>query len=182
MPADFPKDYCMPAGYQHTFTVTTLTATEMCMELIIPPTGTGIAEHVDKIKKAVKSCLTLTRKKQMSSGGKRNFNNCVILMAEYLDKLNTTSGEERLKWWAGLVWMALTFIEDAINACPQYTRIGNEAKKWDNLYKLMAELADKLCEMSPKADELGTYIYEKCAWALDGVSFKLPEREQELAA
>ena len=174
----FPADHYPISGVQHTRTVTALTIAQICLELFCPEPGTEIEKHMLAIQSSIKKCSSLTKKKRLSAGAMRDMDNCQITLAPYVEKLQCSNGVEKFLCWASLVWCALTFVEDAINTCPQYTGAA-ETPKWDKLKNLMEELTDSLRRVSSKSiDERGTYIYERCAWALEGVNFK-DEREVE---
>lgn len=165
------------SGIQHSRAVVALTITQMCMETFKPdPKDADLAAHMDKICKAVNACAGKTRKKRFSAGAKRDIDNCCITLSGFTEGIRNADKEKGLTRWCELNWCALTFIEDVLYTCPQYTD-GLERRKWKKLHSLMLELTASLQEIKPGFDEFGTYIYECCAWAMDGVVFKLPEYE-----
>lgn len=162
---------------QHTRTVVALTFVRMCLESFMPEPDSDVGKFMKKIDKAVRSCAVLTRKKRLSAGAKRDLQNCSIIAGNFVDQMNSATGCNKFIIWAAMNWMALTFVEDAIVICKNYTG-GIEAVKWQKLKELLTELTDTLLKLEDGIDERGTYMYEKCSWALDGIVFK-DERETE---
>lgn len=162
------------SGIQHTRAVVALTTAQICLELYKVKSDSEFAKYLSDIQKAIKSCSTETKKKKLSAGAERSLNNCSLTLAPYIEDQNIPS--DKLIWhWGSIVWCALTFIEDVLATCPQY--VDGHKRKWQNLHKLMDDLAGVLMEMEKdkheaSLDEAGTLIYEKAAWAMDGIVFR----------
>lgn len=177
MAIKYPPEHYPISGIQHTRAVMALTAAQLCMDTFKPQEGTGIARHMDKINEAIASCGRITKTKRLSAGAKRDLDNGCITLAQYVNEMRDMGKDALFTRWSALVWSALTFVEDALNTCPQWTKTGTHEKKWQALRKSMSDLADGLRELEPRMDEIGTAIYETTAWALEGVVFA---REVEL--
>lgn len=171
----YPPEHYPIAGIQHTRCVVALTMATLCMELY---KGKPV-EAFNVIKMSIQHCAKDTKKKKLSSGAKRDMDNCSIIISEYIESMQGKSGEELFRLWAALVWCALTFIEDAVYTCPYYTD-GINSKRWGKLLRLMNDLAESLRKDMPGMDEAGTYLYEKAAWAMEGVPFRDDAREELL--
>lgn len=173
----YPPSHYPPSAIQHTCAYTALTITGMCVELYKAGGPCQDDKWAAKIKRRISSCTGLIRKKTLSAGAKRSMSNCALILGEYIDPMTNMKSERRLFQWAALVWCALTFIEDVCCTCPQYVT-GAEEQKWDKLRAALDEYAEELKSAMPTIDELGTYIYERAAWALEDVHFHDPEREK----
>lgn len=166
----FPPEHYPVSEVQHIRAVTALTISRICLEIY-----SGKEDfNLNKINRCISSCSSLTRKKKLSEKAKRDMNNCSIVISEYIEAARNKTGKMFMRAWAELIWAALTYIEDVIATCPQYT-VGNEKKKWQKLCNIMEDLAEKLRIQIPKIDENGTYIYERSAWALEGVNYMPPD-------
>lgn len=168
----YPPEHYPIAGIQHTRCVVALTMATLCMELY---SGKPIKEFKG-IKTSIQYCARDTKKKKLSGGAKRDMDNCSIIISEHIEALKIQKGEALFRLWATLVWCALTFIEDAVYTCPYYTG-GISRERWHKLLSRMEELAESLRSDCPGIDEDGTYLYEKAAWALEGVPFRDAGRE-----
>lgn len=158
------------AAIQHTRAVIALTLITICLETYVG-SNLGLA---DELRKRINSCATLVKKKKLSAGAKKDMDNCQIVVSEHIEAMQPSRNEAYLYKWSVLLWTALTFVEDVLATCPQYT-VGLEKGKWKKLCTTISTLATSLQIQYPGIDEEGTYLYERAAWALEGVCFRRPE-------
>lgn len=170
-----PISWYPNTGIQHTRAVVALTVLTACLEKFKPDPESEIAKHMQIIAKRVDKCAAKTKKKKLSAGAKHDLGNCFDVLAKYAETAQVPNDGIRFRRWAGLFWCALTFVEDVLNTCPAY-RDGEEGKKWKELHKAVEAVADALCQLEPGIDEYGTMVYERAAWALDGVEFEADDR------
>ena len=160
---DIPAIPYPDPGVQHTRCVLALTSIQACLEVFRPAAdcGTPLERQLDKISRWINACAQQTRSKKLSAGAKRDIGRSFDILERYM----ITEGmpdEARFRRWAALIWAALTFIEDACNTCPVYTR-GRGKEHWRYLRQTVNTLAERLRELEPGMDEDGTTIYEAAA-------------------
>lgn len=150
-------------GIQHTRCVLALTAVQACLEVFRPAAdcGTALRRQLDKIGRWIAACAQQTRKKPLSAGAKRDLDNKFRVLEGYMITEDMDDGT-RFRRWAALIWAALTFVEDACNTCPVYTR-GHGNEHWRYLRQTVNTLAERLRELESGIDEEGTAIYEEAA-------------------
>lgn len=148
-------------GTQHTRAVLALTTTQACLEVFRPAAdcGTSLKRQLDKMHRWVETCAEQTRKKNLSAGAKRDIGRSFEILGRYMIT-EDMDDETRFRRWAALIWAALTFIEDACNTCPVYTR-GRANEHWRYLRQTVNTLAEHLRALEPGIDEDGTTIYEE---------------------
>lgn len=164
---------------QHTQAVTALSILMLSLDLY-KGIGGDDEKWLAEIRRNAKACSTLTKKKRLSAGAKRAITNCQIILDEHINAMQGMRGKQLMKYWAALIWASYVFVEGVFAACPIYTQ-GIEEKKWRKLRDSIEELAYGFRANMPEVDDFGTYIYEKCAWALEDVPFKDDAMEKALA-
>lgn len=157
------------SGIQHTRAVIALTIAQLCCELYKRDDN----PRIDEIQKTINACSKLTKKKKLSAGAKRDIDNAAITLEPYIEKIINANQYNFLMYWEPLFWAALTFVEDVIATCPEYTT--GIKIKWEKLQSYMEMLAIDFMIQVQGFDEEGTLIYQKAAWALEGVNFKEDE-------
>ncbi|MGE9985406.1 hypothetical protein [Desulfovibrio sp. SGI.169] len=159
----FPSEHYPTPGVQHTRCVLALTAVQACLEVFRPAAdcGTALKRQLGKISRWIEACARQTRSKKLSAGAKRDLDKRFRVLQGYMITEDMPD-ETRFRRWAALIWAALTFVEDACNTCPVYTR-GRGKEHWRYLRQTVNTLAEKLRELEPGMDEDGTAIYEEAA-------------------
>lgn len=170
---NFPASHYPISGIQHTRAVIALTAIQACLEMFKPQDKSSLGTHLKSVQANIDKCREQTIKRRLSQGAKRDLSRAFDVLGEYVTNENMDKNESFTRWSA-LVWTALTFIEDVNNTCPIYAS-GANARAWRDLQKEVDALADRLCDLEHGIDEQGTYIYERAAWALDGVDYTPPQ-------
>lgn len=110
-------------GIRHSRCVLALTATQACLDVFRPAADCGAAlkQQLDKIGRRDEACAQQTRKKSLSAGDKRDTGRKFEILGRYMTSEDMTD-EIRFRRRAALIRAALTFIEDACNACPVCAR------------------------------------------------------------
>ena len=159
----FPSEHYPNPGIQHTRCVLALTAVQACLEVLHPAADcdTALKRQLAEISRWIEACAQQTRCKKLSAGAKRDLDKRFRVLQRYMITEDMPD-ETRFRRWAALIWAALTFVEDACNTCPIYTRGGGN-EHWRYLRQTVNTLAEGLRTLEPGMDEDGTSIYMEAA-------------------
>lgn len=160
---EFPSEHYPNPGIQHTRCVLALTAVQACLEVFHPAADcdTALKRQLAEISRWIEACAQQTRCKKLSAGAKRDLDKRFRVLQRYMITEDMPD-ETRFRRWAALIWAALTFVEDACNTCPIYTRGGGN-EHWRYLRQTVNTLAEGLRTLEPGMDEDGTSIYMEAA-------------------
>lgn len=159
-------DYPIPA-IQHTRCVLALSGVGVFLELFTGEAGAPITRQLAKIARWQREAGNSTRKRRISAGARRDLDRAFDILAA-ASPGKGMAPDELFRKWAALVHAALTFVEDARNTCPDFTT-GEHGRAWRYLQTTINTLVLRLVELEAGIDEQGTALYEKAAWALEGV-------------
>lgn len=174
-----PEHYPTPAR-QHTMAVIALTTITMCCELFHAPEGTDVEKCMAKIRYWIDKCSLQTRRKKLSAGAKRDMDICYHKLEPHLVKPEM-EGEVRFTAWASFVWTAWLFVLDVKHTCPLYRESHpTQSQCWRWLEYWTCQLAEALAQINPEVDYMGTCVYERAAWAMDGLDY-VPGKEEKHA-